>query len=204
MKKFFTSLALFCATFLTIHAQDCVFQYEGKPLEDGATVTIKAAPDIFETLVCNTNPSDNVANGLFIVNKTSNKLSGSAKITISNKTMETDAILWCMGGACEQVTTSTKTKDFSINANDKTAVQYDCEVKREGDMLTKLEATVNGKTYTVNILFTTAESHVTATKTAASTPVAFFTLDGREVSQRPRGLCLVKFADGKVRKVVGK
>ena len=45
MKRIFTSLALLCATLFTLHAQDCVFQYEGKPLEDGATVTINAAPD---------------------------------------------------------------------------------------------------------------------------------------------------------------
>ena len=101
MKRIFTSLALLCATLFTLHAQDCVFQYEGKPLEDGATVTINAAPDVFGEPECNTNPADDIANGLFIVNKTNKALSGSAKITISDKTLQTENIRWCMGGICQ-------------------------------------------------------------------------------------------------------
>ena len=212
MKRIFTSLALLC-TLLTLNAQDCVFQFEGKPLEDGATVTINAAPDpIFHEPECNTNPADNPANGLFIVNKTSSKLSGSATITISTHTLETGRIQWCMGGSCELVTSTTKTKEFSIPAKDptdpnknQTAIQYDCEVKGEGgEMMTKLEATIGGKTYTVYIKFINDPSlHVSAT-TSAVKPVAYYTLDGRQVSQRPRGVCLVKFSDGRVRKMVSK
>lgn len=205
MKRIFTSLALLC-TLLTLNAQDCVFQFEGKPLEDGATVTINAAPDpIFQELECNTNPADNPANGLVIVNKTSSKLSGSATITISTHTLETRRIQWCMGGSCELVKTTTKTKEFSISANGQTAIQYDCAVEGEGgELMTKLEATIGGKTYTVYIKFINDPSlHVSAT-TSAVKPVAYYTLDGRQVSQRPRGVCLVKFSDGRVRKMVSK
>ena len=71
-------------------------------------------------------------------------------------------------------------------------------------MMTKLEATIGGKTYTVYIKFINDPSlHVSAT-TSAVKPVAYYTLDGRQVSQRPRGVCLVKFSDGRVRKMVSK
>lgn len=205
MKKFFTSLALFCATFLTIHAQDCVFQYKNQDLADGATVTIQAKEDaIFGGLICDTNPAG-TSDGLYLLNKTSRELTISASINIQSNTMAASSIQWCMGSDCMPINTTSKSKDgIKLKANEKMMTKFDCEPNKDGEMLTKLEVSTGGKTYTVNILFTTAESHVTATKTAASTPVAFFTLDGREVSQRPRGLCLVKFADGKVRKVVGK
>ena len=206
MKRIFTSLALLCATLFTLQAQDCVFQYEGKALEDGATVTINATPDaIFGEPECNTNPADNPSNGLFIVNKTNKKVSGSATITISDKTLQTGNIQWCMGGACELVKSTTKTKDFSIAANGQTAIQYDCAVEGEGgEMMTKLEATISGKTYTVYIKFINDPNlHVSSTTTTVK-PVAYYTLDGRQVSERPRGLCLVKFSDGRVRKVVSK
>ena len=210
MKRIFTSLALLCATLFTLHAQDCVFQYEGKPLEDGATVTINAAPDVFGEPECNTNPADDIANGLFIVNKTNKALSGSAKITISDKTLQTENIRWCMGGICQIVQSTTMTKDFSIaasknGANGKTAIQYDCAVKGEGGEMTFFfNATAATEIYTVFIHFINDPNlHVSGTTTTAK-PVAYYTLDGRQVSQRPRGVCLVKFSDGRVRKMVSK
>ena len=205
MKRLFTSLALLCATFLSMNAQDCYFQYMGKALADGETITIEAEEDpIFKDLECNTNPASNPTNGLLFINKGNAAINGSATITISNKTMTTTQIQWCMGGSCEIVTGSTKTKNFTTPAGGSTPVQYDCIVDKEGDMNTKLEAKVGNKTYTVNILFTTTQSHITDSSVNALKPVAYYTLDGREVPQRPRGLCLVKFADGRVRKVVGK
>ena len=204
MKRLFTSLALLCATFLTLSAQDCHFQFEGKPLADGATVNIYASEDpVFGWLICDTNPSDSGDNGLFLKNNTNKELACSATITIQSNTMKAEGIQWCMGQDCMPVSTTTKSKDFKLAASSKIMTKFECEPTQEGEMTTKLEVKNGSKTYTVNIHFIYSTSHVSDSYISAS-PVAYYTLDGRQVSQRPRGLCLVKFSDGKVRKVVGK
>lgn len=204
MKKLFTSLALLCASFLTMQAQNCFFQFKGQPLEDGATVTITAEEDpLFGDLVCDTNPPSDPDNGLFLVNKTSQDLNCLATINIQKNTIGASSIQWCMGKDCMPIKETSKSKDFKLSASSKLMTKFDCAVSKEGEMLTKLEVKTNDKTYTVNILFVNGESHVAGT-TSASTPVAYYTLDGRQVSQRPHGLCLVKFSDGRVRKVCGK
>lgn len=202
MKRIFTSLALLC-TLLTLHAQDCVFMFEGKPLENEATVNIYAAEDIFGDLVCDTNPSDNVANGLFFKNNTNKELSCSATITIQSNTLAPKKIQWCMGEACKNVTSTTMSCDVKLKAKEKMITKYDCEPTKEGEMMTKLEVTTGGKTYTVYIHFIYNSNHVADSYITAA-PVAYYTLDGRQVSQRPSGLCLVKFSDGRVRKMVCK
>lgn len=205
MKRIFTSLALLCATLFTLHAQDCVFQYEGKPLEDGATVTINAVEDpLWNTMICDTNPSDSGDNGLFLKNNTNKELSCSAKITIQSNTMSGTNIQWCMGIDCMPITSTTKSKDFKLAASSKIMTKFDCEPSKEGEMMTKLEVTTGGKTYTVFIHFIYDNNHVADSYVSAAKPVAYYTLDGRQVSQRPRGVCLVKFSDGRVRKMVSK
>ena len=203
MKRIFTSLALLCI-FFTLQAQECVFQYKNQDLADGATVTIYPEEDVFGDLVCDTNPAGS-SNGLYLLNKTTHDLTLNASISILTNTLGATDIQWCMGTDCMAITGVFKSKvDIKLKANEKMMTKFDCGVSQEGEMLTKLEAIVNGKTYTVNIRFVNGnDSHVTEATTAA-TPVAYFMLDGREVPQRPRGLCLVKFSDGRVRKVVGK
>lgn len=203
MKRIFTSFALLCATVFALHAQDCVFQYQGKELENGSTITIQAEEEpSFHDFVCNTNPTAN--SGLFFVNKGRSDVSCSATITITSKTMKTSLIQWCMGSQCVPINGSTYTKTFTTAAGNNTPVQYDCITIGEGEMLTLLEVKTGNQTYSVNIRFVNGDDTHVGAATAAVTPVAYYTLDGREVSARPRGLCLVKFSDGRVRKVVGK
>ena len=69
MKRFLISLLLLSVTLLTNHAQDCFFQYQGKPLADDETIIIVAEEDpIFGDFECNTNPASNPSNGLFFIN----------------------------------------------------------------------------------------------------------------------------------------
>lgn len=203
MKRIFTSLALLC-TLLTLHAQDCVFMFEGKPLANEATVNIYATEDpTFGWLTCDTNPTGSGDNGLFLKNNTNNELSCKATITIQSNTMKGESIQWCMGQDCMPITGTTKSKDFKLPASSKIMTKFDCEPTKEGEMMTKLEVSTGGKTYTVYIHFIYNSNHVADSYITAA-PVAYYTLDGRQVSQRPRGLCLVKFSDGRVRKMVCK
>ena len=203
MKKLFTSFALLCATFVTLQAQDCVFQYKNSPLEDGATVTIYPEEDVWGDMVCDTNPAGS-SDGLYLLNKTSHELTVDASIDIQTNTLGAENIQWCMGADCMNITGTSKSKTgIKLKANDKMMTKFDCGVTKEGEMLTKLSVKSGSKTYTVNIRFVNGESHVAGVE-ASVVPVAYYTLDGRQVGQRPRGLCLVKFSDGRVRKVVGK
>lgn len=187
---------------LGLHAQDCVFQFEGKDLENGTTVTIYAENDpLFGWLICDTNPS-NDPNGLFLLNKTSKELSCSATITIQTNTMAGEDTQWCMGSDCMPVQSSTKSKDFKLAANAKIMTKFETSPTKEGEMLTKLDVKTGGKTYTVNIRFVYESSHVADASSTVAQPVAFYTLDGRQVSEQPKGVCLVKMSNGKVRKVV--
>lgn len=203
MKKILTSFTLLC--FLTtLYAQDCAFQFQGKELADGSEVTIYASEDpLFGDLICDTNPVDDAANGLFLLNKTSKALTCSATINIQTNTMNGSDIQWCMGSDCVPVTSTSLSKNFTLPASNKMMAKFDCLPTKEGEMITKLSVRASGKTYTVTIRFVNAPTHISDASTTV-VPVAYYTLDGRQVPERPRGVCLVKFSDGRVRKVVSK
>lgn len=203
MKKILTSFALLCF-FTTLYAQDCAFQFQGRELADGSEVTIFAREDpLFGDLVCDTNPSDDAENGLFLVNKTSSAISCSATINIQTNTMNGSEIQWCMGMDCMAVNSTSLSKNFTLPASSKMITKFDCLPTKEGEMVTKLSVRAASKTYTVTIRFVNAPTHVSDASITA-VPVAYYTLDGRQVPERPRGVCLVKFSDGRVRKLVSK
>ena len=205
MKRVLTTLTLLCTLFV-LHAQDCVFQFEGKNLDNGATVTIYAEEDpLFGWLICDTNPS-NDPNGLFLLNKTSKELSCSATISIQSNTLSNtiagDDTQWCMGTDCMPIKTATKSKDFKLPANAKIMTKFETSPTKDGEMLTKLEVRTGGKTYTVNIRFVNGQDRVTELTTAAVHVVEYYTLDGRKVNEQPHGVSLVKLSNGQVRKVI--
>ncbi|MBP5771083.1 MAG: hypothetical protein J6W75_06945 [Bacteroidaceae bacterium] len=206
MKKIITSITLFCASLFAFvaQAQDAVFQFQGQELEDGATINIAATEDpLFGWLTCDTNPSWDADNGLFLVNKTSRKLSCDGTVTIQTNTLKGSSIQWCMGQDCMQVKGTSLSKSFDLPASSKIMAKFDCEPNQEGEMLTKLEVKINGKTYTVNIHFVySEEANVGAANAQKPVALEFYTLDGRRIDKQPRGISLARFSDGKVRKVV--
>ena len=72
MKHFFFSLLMILALPLAVCAQNFEFQYQGKPLENGA-VSIEAAEDLFGDLSCETNPAEAPETGLMLVSKDGKK-----------------------------------------------------------------------------------------------------------------------------------
>ena len=143
-------------------AQTFEFRYGGKPLPDGATVTIQAEPDEFfpEELNCNTNPSGDPTNGLILSSVSGSDLKGSATIEIVSNTLSPKHIQWCMGGQCVPMTESTLTKSFETS-NGITQVQFEAANVKEGRLEAVLRATVSGEQHTVNIVMTNGQTATT-------------------------------------------
>ncbi len=202
MKRIFTSLLLLCATFVAAHAQDAEFRYHGQSLADGATVTIAGELDpVWGDIECNTNPASDAINGLVFVNKSAQEMKCSALLTIDSNTMAPSQIQWCMGGQCTLVTGNSLTKDFTTKAGGVTMVQFDCLPSLEGELVATIKVTANLKAYTVKVRFTNDPSNVNSVEATHPIAVAYYSIDGRRVSELPKGVALVRYNDGKVRKV---
>jgi len=132
------------------------FRYEGKALEDNATVVINAEEDSFGfgEMNCETNPSSNPKNGLVLAALGDVK-SGTAKLEIISNTLNPGMIQWCMGGECVPMNNRTSLeKSFTANSDGICQVQFDANnVKSEGSLVAKLTATIGKETRVVNINF---------------------------------------------------
>ena len=132
------------------------YRYEGKALEDNATVEIKAEEDSwgFGELNCETNPSSNPKNGLILVSKDGNQ-EGTAKLEILSNTLNPGMIQWCMGGECVQMNNKTEfEKTFKTDSEGIAQVQFDAtNIKSVGTLEARLTTTISGETKVVNIKF---------------------------------------------------
>ena len=153
MNKIFTSTLLLLGLATTALAQSVQFYYQGQPLDDGATVTIKAEKDIWGDLVCETNPVDNGNNGLILKNLTASDISGTASLTISTRSMLPAAVTWCMGGDCVPIAGDTYQKSFSVKGGSSIQTQFDAQPTQYGELTAQIKVEASLKTTTVNIVF---------------------------------------------------
>lgn len=149
------AIMLLTATMAT--AQSFEFQYQGKSVADGGTVTIAAVPDEygFGEYWCESNPSSNPNNGLILKLLSGTTATGSATLNIERNSLNPQTLKWCMGGECSMLNDKT-TLDKTFTVSDGSVqVQFDAEnCQSEGDLLASLTATIGSETHTVNILFT--------------------------------------------------
>ncbi len=80
-------------------------------------------------------------------------------------------------------------------------VQFDCLPSLEGELVATIKVTANLKAYTVKVRFTNDPSNVNSVEATHPIAVAYYSIDGRRVSELPKGVALVRYNDGKVRKV---
>ena len=184
------SIMLFTATMTS--AQSFEFQYQGKSVVDGGTVTIAAVPDDFGfgEYWCETNPSSDPNNGLILKLLSGSTATGSATINIERNTLNPQTLKWCMGGACTMLNgKTTLDKTFTISGGS-VQVQFDAEnCQSEGDLLASLSATVGGETHTVKILFTYGSAGIEGTVMSEEIKdKGYFTLDGRRIEHPSKGV----------------
>ena len=211
MKKLFTFVLAVFGMAMTAHAQDFAYQYHGKTLDDGSTVTIEAEPNFFGEPECNTNPSDD--NKRLTFKKLGNSFvsKGSATITIEQNTLGTSAVQWCMGGNCIAITGTTFTKEFDFSStmfpvsDNAILIKYDIAPLQYGEMTTKLVSTIGGKDYTVYIKFTyTDPASVQNFEQDQVFATAHYNAAGQQVEPGHRGLCITRLSNGKVLKTLNK
>lgn len=162
MKKYlFMTMATLFLFVATVRAQSFEFQFGGKSLADGETVTISAAADEFGfgELWCETNPSGNPNNGLILKLLSESSTNGSATLDIEHNDINPNTLKWCMGGECTMMTdVVNKTKQFDASSG-MVQVQFDAEgINGEGYLLATLTVTFGGETHSVKIKFVNGES----------------------------------------------
>jgi hypothetical protein len=199
MKQFFITLFMILAIPLAVCAQNFEFQYQGKPLENGA-VSIEAAEDLFGDLSCETNPAEAPETGLMLVSKDGSTISGTAHLAILEHTFRAKSLQWCMGGACSPMNSVTELdKTFS---GSKIQTQFDAyTIRKEGHLLAKLDVNVGGEELSIYIEFLNGEPSSIENITNASSRADVYDLSGRPVmlnadaierQQLKRGVYIVK------------
>ena len=160
MKRMAIAALLLMIGLLT-KAQSFEFQYQGKSLTDGATVTIVAEEDAWGVLSCETNPASNPKNGLMLKLLNGNSANVKAELQIEEQTFEAARIQWCMGGNCEMFVgvKNYLKKEYVSNGEDQ--VQFDAsDITTKGHMLAKITVTCSLESHSVYVRFTNGEESV--------------------------------------------
>ena len=185
-RNFLLIFFLLTAVTSTLHAQSFEFQYQGRTLADGDTVTIAAEENAFGELACETNPASNPAHGLLM-----NLLMGiatnvTATLEITENTLTCSQLQWCMGGECQPFGSATRLiKQFKASATEQ--VQFDAYgIEGDGILIAKLRVASVLGTQSVYIRFFsgTIDSITKPTrdsKRATSGGKAVYTLAGQRL-----------------------
>ncbi|MBO7069481.1 MAG: thioredoxin family protein [Bacteroidaceae bacterium] len=153
-KRLYTMLSVLFAAFTVASAQDFVFQFQGRTLDDGTTVAIAAEENDFGELACETNPSSNPQAGLVLKLLDTTSAMVSATLQVQYNELAPSVMQWCMGGNCVIVNGYTaKSKTFTASAIEQ--VQFDASnIQEEGTLEARLTVTIGSVTKSVSILFT--------------------------------------------------
>ncbi|MBR4729733.1 MAG: hypothetical protein IK075_05680 [Prevotella sp.] len=159
MKRIAIAAILMIIGVLT-RAQSFEFQYQGKSLIDGATVTIGAEEDAWGVLSCETNPSSNPKNGLMLKLLNGNNANVKAELQIEEKTFDAQMIQWCMGGNCVMLGDKNYLKkEYTLSGEDQ--VQFDAsDITTKGHLLAKITVTCSLETHSIYVRFTNGEESV--------------------------------------------
>ena len=189
MKRFLlVTMALLSFVGFTVKAQSFEFQYQGKSLEDGATVTIAAEENAFGQLSCETNPSANPNNGLVLRVPDDYDKNARARLEILHNTLNASVIQWCMGGECTIFGVKPfLSKTFEATGYDQ--VLFDASsISDTGYLMAELSVTLQSNTIRVYIQFTNGDSAGINGIQYASEPRNVYSLSGQIVSSGIAGM----------------
>lgn len=139
-------------------AQSFEFQYQGRTLDDGVTVTIVAEEDAWGELACETNPSGNPTNGLMLKLLSGTSVDVKAELQIVESTWDDVFVQWCMGGACVPLISGNYlSKNVTVNGSEQ--IQLDVsKISAIGHMLAKITVTKSLEKRSVYVKFTYGEA----------------------------------------------
>ena len=139
-------------------AQTFEFQYQGRSLDDGATVTITAEENVWGELACETNPSGNPTNGLMLKLLSGTSADVKAELQIEENTWDNAFVQWCMGGVCVPLISGDYlSKNVTVNGSEQ--VQLDVSrISAKGHLLVKMTVTKSLEKRSVYVKFTYGEA----------------------------------------------
>ena len=201
MKKIFT--LLFCMAVTAVaSAQTFGYTFQGRALDEGATVTIAAEEDIFGDLSCETNLPENPTNGLMMQKFDGGTANVQAKIEITHNSLNANILQWCMGGECKPFNgATTLVKSFQLNGS--VQVQFDATgIQSEGYLTATLTTSIGLESHKVNILFTNGDtSGLEKILNGTGKNLTYYNLNGVKVSkQNAHGVVIV--SDGQTMRKV--
>ena len=204
MKKTLLLIFTLLAAVVTVQAQSFEFQFHGRPIADGDTVTIAAETDLFGDLSCETNPADNPNNGLILKKLIGATPTITAVLEITDKALNCSQLQWCMGGNCQIFGNAQKlTKQLQPGATEQ--VQFDANgITGDGYLIAKLTITSPMDVLAVYIRFFSGEYdgiQELNEKTSEHSPSALakgkvFTMTGQRITdtqamRRNKGIYIV-------------
>lgn len=214
MKKIFTLVAVI-ATAMVANAQSFVFTHQGKVLENGATVEVKAHEYLYEHTTktgktiqewlvdCETDET------FLLQNNTGSDIAYEGVLTVPERDNNWD-LQWCLGSTCKPVNELPMTMNEVLPANETQSVNYHAAIEPQigdyGSMLSTITINANGESRTVNIRFTYDESSngIADVQNVNVKEVARYAANGSLLTAPQAGLNIVRMSDGSVRKVVVK
>ena len=214
MKKIFTLVAVI-TTAMVANAQSFVFTHQGKVLENGATVEVKAHEYLYEYTTktgktiqewlvdCETDET------FLLQNNTGSDIAYEGVLTVPERDNNWD-LQWCLGTTCKPVTELPMTMNEVLPANETQSVNYHAAIEPQigdyGSMLSTITINANGESRTVNIRFTYDESSngIADVQNVNVKEVARYAANGSLLTAPQAGLNIVRMSDGSVRKVVVK
>ena len=202
MKRHISLFIALLVTTAVVFAQDFEFQCHGQSLDNEATVVIEAETNIFDELVCETNPASNPFDGLVVKLLDATTAEAFATLEVGNNGFQAQIMQWCMGGNCSLVRAwNTYNKSFTMSSTE--MVQFDASnIMTEGTLEATLSVTIGGVEKSVNILFSnTDEDSISSVLADDERLHVRYSVDGRKLPTTEKGINIIRMKDGDVKKI---
>lgn len=196
MKKILTFLIALSAI-LSASAQSGLrfVDANGTPIADGTTLTMSEAEEDFFGDI------NVLLKGIWVQNTTSSDI--SASLTADVKSIPSGTFACCLGSQCKEIAkTGTLTIDnVTIKANDKSEI-VNTEWKPTPAQYGTCEVTLQlGTADKITVNFVYADPSAITSLSSSKKVVAYYTLDGKQISSPLKGITLVRYNDGSIKKI---
>jgi len=196
MKKIL-SLLIALSAILSASAQSGLrfVDANGTPIADGTTLTMsEAEEDFFDDI-------NVLLKGIWVQNTTSSDI--FATLTAEVKSIPSGSFSCCLGSQCKEIAkTGTLTIDnVTIKANDKSEI-VNTEWKPTPSQYGTCEVTLQlGTADKITVNFVYADTSAITSLSSSKKVVAYYTLDGKQISSPLKGITLVRYNDGSIKKI---
>jgi len=203
MKRLFTSFLMAMTAILTITAQNGLrfVDAQGNEIKDGSTIYMtKVEEDFFGDKMV-------VLEGVYVENTTSKDVEVYMDANIVS--LPSGSFQCCLGSQCKALESGTiKIEKVSLAANSKIVVdktEWMVGTSTSGVATVTLQlgtaGKIDGSKITVKFLLGDDASAIRNTNSSNKIVAAYYSVDGKQISKAVKGLNLVRYTDGTVKKI---